>query len=198
MPSNNETTIPAIGRLGRRIIRLRDLDGLDCKAIGVMALLTIWFGYLVATLDTTPFRQNKAVAVPVQAMTVTPEYTAKIKIAKQLLAAGNMEKLGPLVDELIGANPYQAEPFMILGDYHLRRQEAVGAMHAYRQAIDLNLDYLEKKSPLYQGKKIKNVVAEAEGEIRGGLAAVPGNPVLKAAREEFYYMLRKLAGGCGD
>ncbi|MCA1765330.1 MAG: hypothetical protein LC633_03625 [Desulfobulbaceae bacterium] len=198
MSSNNETTIPAIGRYGQRTIRWRDLDGLDRKAMVGLALLTLWFGCLVATLDTTPFRQNKAVAIPVEGVAVTPEYAAKIKIAKQLLAAGNMEKLGPLLEELIAANPYQAEPFMLMGDYHLRRQEAVPAMHAYRQALDLNLDYLEKKSPLYQGKKIRNIATEAEGEIRRGLAADPKNQGLKAAREEFHYLLRKLAGGCGD
>ena len=52
--------------------------------------------------------------------------------------------------------PYEGSPHMVLGDLHLRRQEPVQAMIAYKNAIKLNPDYLDKKTPVFQGKKIKN------------------------------------------
>lgn len=87
---------------------------------------------------------------------------------------------------------------MLAADYHLRRQEPVATMHAFRQALDLNMDYLEKKTPLYQGKKIRNTTREAEKLINTALAANPNDVQMRKNREELYYMLRKLAGGCGD
>ena len=163
-------------------------------------VLAVALGYLITVLDTTATATaGKAASFSAAAaQTASPEYAGRIKTAEQLLAADNMDKLKALLDGLIAGHPYQSEPFMLLADYHIRRQEPVEAMHAYRQALDLNLDYLEKKTPLFQGKKIKNTVREAEGVITAALATNPGDTAMQENRRELYYMLRKLAGGCGD
>jgi len=163
-----------------------------------MLALGLVLVYLVTTLDTTPPPSLKAKRAEAAALAISPEYSAKLKTAGQLLAVGNLDRLQPVLDELIAASPYQAEPLILLADYHIRRQEPIAAMHSFRQALDLNLDYLEKKSPHYQGKKIRNTVREAEGEINKALATNPGDQAMRESREELRYMLRKLAGGCSD
>lgn len=179
---------------------LHHWDALDRRAGSAILVLAALLGYLVTTLDTTATATlGRAASLPAAtAQAASPEYGAKLKTAEQFLATGNMDNLKPLLDALIAGYPFQSEPFMLLADYHIRRQEPVAAMRAYRRALDLNLDYLEKKTPLYQGKKIKNTVREAEGAITASLASSPDDPAMQENRKELYYMLRKLAGGCGD
>jgi len=184
--------------MGQSSNQPRRLDGLDRWAGGAIVVLGIVLLYLITVLDTAATVNRQGPLAGPAAPPVSPEYAARSKLAVQLLAAGNMDKLKPLVNELIAGYPYQSEPFILLADYHIRRQDPVAAMHAYRQALDLNLDYLEKKSPLYQGKKIRNIVREAEQQINLALAGNPGDQAMRENRQEVYYMLRKLAGGCGD
>lgn len=178
--------------------RLPKWDGLDHWAGAVILGLALVLWYLITALDTTAMPGRQAHIPVAAAQAASPEYAAKFKTAEQLLKAGNLDKLKTVLDRLAADYPYQAEPFILMADYHIRRQEPLAAMHAFRQALDLNMDYLEKKRPLYQGKKIRNTTREAEGLINAALATNPSDEQMRKNREELYYMLRKLAGGCGD
>ena len=93
--------------------------------------------------------------------------------------------------------PYNWAPYMVIGDVRLRKQDPVAAMDAFRMGIDLNPDYLDRKTKVFQGKKIKATVLEARGLIEQGLKANPGNSELREKRKTVYYMLRRIAGSCG-
>lgn len=174
------------------------MDNFDRQNLIAIALFACWFSWLVVSSDATGKNKDRPAGIQAAQLALSPEYSARLNVARQLLAAGNMEKLKPLLDELSKSYPYQAEPLMLQGDYYIRLQQPVAAMNAFRQGLDLNLDYLEKKSSLYQGKKIKKIVAEAEEEIKRKLAVTSNDHQALENRKELYYMLRKLAGGCGD
>ena len=70
--------------------------------------------------------------------------------------------------------PYEGELYMLKGDILVRRQQPVAAMYAYKEAIGLNPDFLDKKTRQFQGRKIKNTVEEALTAIESGLRAQPG------------------------
>jgi hypothetical protein len=70
-------------------------------------------------------------------------------------------------------------------------------MDSYRNGIDLNPDYLDKKTKVFQGKKIKATVLEAKAAIDKELKADSGNGDLRQKRKTVYYMLRRIAGSCG-
>jgi hypothetical protein len=86
---------------------------------------------------------------------------------------------------------------MVIGDIELRKQDPVAAMEFFRSAIDLNPDFLDKKTEVFQGKKIKATVLEAKALIEKELEANPGNDELSGKRKTVYYMLRRIAGSCG-
>ena len=86
---------------------------------------------------------------------------------------------------------------MLMGDLFMRKQDPVKAMHEYRQAIDLNPDYLDKKTPLFQGKKLKVAVGEALAEIEHRLRQNPGDEALRSEKKIIYYLYRRIAGSCG-
>jgi hypothetical protein len=70
-------------------------------------------------------------------------------------------------------------------------------MESYRNAIDLNPDFLDKNTEVFQGKKIKATVLEAKAFIDKDLAANRVNGDLREKRKTVYYMLRRIAGSCG-
>lgn len=86
---------------------------------------------------------------------------------------------------------------MMMGDVFMRKQDPVSAMFSYREAVDLNPDYVDKKTPLFQGRKIKNTLDEAKVIITGTLSVTPDDKEMTGARKTMYYLLRRLAGSCG-
>jgi Flp pilus assembly protein TadD len=126
-----------------------------------------------------------------------PELDSKIRLAKNLIAQDNLEKTELLVNSLIGEFPYKGELFILKGDILMRRQQPVAAMYEYKEAVDLNPDFLDKKTKLFQGKKIKITVEEAMAAIESDLQQHPDNTQLKSDRKIVYYMKRKIAGSCG-
>lgn len=134
-----------------------------------------------------------------QAKAVTQQGAAdpRVKIARDLLAAGNGAKAGQLLQELLKTYPYEAELYLLLGDVEMKKLDAVAALPYYREAIDLNPDYLDKKTPSFQGKKIKVAVEEARVELEKRLRGTPGDERLGKAKKTMYYLLRRIAGSCG-
>ncbi|MBI5665446.1 MAG: hypothetical protein HZC49_10260 [Nitrospirae bacterium] len=121
----------------------------------------------------------------------------QMNILNNLIETNNLQKAEALLKELIGKYPYEGSLHMLMGDVMMRKQDAVGAVFKYREAVDLEPDYLDKKTPLFQGHKIKVAVEEAKAEINETPSGKPGAHDMKSAKKEVYYLLRKLAGSCG-
>jgi tetratricopeptide (TPR) repeat protein len=125
------------------------------------------------------------------------EADGKFKVVRNLMAAGNLGKAEMLAKELILKYPYEGEPHMMMGDILMRRQEPVRAMFEYKEAIDLNPDYLDKKTSLFQGKKLKIAVSEAMDVLEKRIKAAPRDDSLSNDKKIIYYLQRKIAGSCG-
>jgi tetratricopeptide (TPR) repeat protein len=128
---------------------------------------------------------------------LTPELDSKIQAAKNLLAQDSLDKTESLLNSLLGEFPYEGELYLLKGDILVRRQQPIAAMYAYKEAIGLNPDFLDKKTRQFQGKKIKNTVEEALVAIESGLQRNPDDHQLRNDQKILYYMKRKLAGSCG-
>jgi tetratricopeptide (TPR) repeat protein len=129
--------------------------------------------------------------------TVSPELEGKMQTVKNLLAQDNLEKTEALLTPLLEQFPYEGELYLLRGDVLMRRQQPIAAMYQYKEAIQLNPDFLDKKTPQFQGRKIKVAVEEAKMAIESGLQAAPGDDKLKSDQKILYFMKRKLAGSCG-
>jgi hypothetical protein len=175
------------------------MDRFDRIAIGAMAVLAAGAVLLAQTERGEQSSERPALqrgAVPEQAP-AGGELAASLKVLKNLVEAGGLADAETLAQDLVKRHPYQAEPHMLLGDVLMRRQDPVGAMYAYKRAIELEPDYLDRKSPQFQGKKLKVAVGEALTEIEIRLKQRPGDAALKAEKKTVYYLYRKIAGSCG-
>ncbi|NTV13371.1 MAG: hypothetical protein HGA96_05500 [Desulfobulbaceae bacterium] len=176
-----------------------DLDRLDRLALALLLLLLVASLFLVVRQSGGPDPLARPGVASLQSGAVaSPDFANKMATAVALLNGGDLARTGQMLDALIVEFPYEGGPHMLKGDLFLRDQQAIAAMLEYRQGVDLNPDYLDKKMPeLFQGKKVKRVLEEARVAITAGLARTPGDPALRQQREVLYYMLRKVAGSCG-
>jgi len=174
------------------------MDRLDKVAIAVLSVLLISAFVMMRGHKAGP----KPAAVK-QQMTAAADPAAAVElenagsVMRNLLESGDFAQAEELAKELMQKHPWRGEPHMLMGDLFMRRQDPVQAMHAYKKAIDLNPDYLDKKTPLFQGKKLKTAVGEALSEIDSQLKQKPGDEQLKREKKIIYYLYRKIAGSCG-
>jgi tetratricopeptide (TPR) repeat protein len=122
---------------------------------------------------------------------------SKIKMLRGLVAGNNIKKAEALLEGMLKKYPYEGEPHMLMGDIMMRKQDPVAAIYSYKEAVDLNPDYVDKKAPLFQGRKIKVAIDEAKENINTALSKSPGDRNIKADKKTMYYLLRRLAGSCG-
>jgi tetratricopeptide (TPR) repeat protein len=172
------------------------MDKLDKLSVLAIVILVVSASFLVAVYANVAEDRDQFV-VRQQVRVFNPELDNKVKIAKDLLENNNLLKSEELARLLISEYPYDGAPFMVIGDIELRKQDPVAAMEFFRSAIDLNPDFLDKKTEVFQGKKIKATVLEAKALIEKELEANPGNDELSGKRKTVYYMLRRIAGSCG-
>jgi tetratricopeptide (TPR) repeat protein len=172
------------------------MDKLDKLSLLAIILLIASTSFLVAVYADDSLKGEKTQILR-QVRVVSPELAKKVEVARNLLENNNLPKAAELARTLIKEYPYDGGPYMILGDVELRQQDPVAAMDSFRSGIDLNPDYLDKKTKVFQGKKIKATVLEAKAVIEKDLRKNPGNSELKQKRKTVYYMLRRIAGSCG-
>ena len=175
------------------------MDRLDRISIWAIVLLVISSSALISHHmgEARPERNGQRKAVVHASAGLSSETEGMIRTARNLMDGGSLEKAETLVKELVRKYPYEAEPYMLMGDIFMRRQEPVKAVLKYKEAVDLNPDYLDRKTPLFQGKKLKLTVKEALSEIESRMKADPGNETLKEDKKNIYYLQRRIAGSCG-
>lgn len=176
-----------------------DLDRLDRLALAVLVLLLVTaLGLILFQPGQSGPAVKKGGGDRQRVVIISPELDKKMAAATALLNGGDPAKAGALLDALIAEFPYEGGPHMLKGDLFLRKQQPVEALLEYRQGVDLNPDYLDKKMvEVFQGKKVKSTLEEARRAIDSGLARTPGDATLREQRKVLYYMLRKVAGSCG-
>jgi tetratricopeptide (TPR) repeat protein len=176
------------------------MDRLD--KISVLTIASLLIGSFVVihghTDESKPVRDIQQKAVAAENTASIEDLNAKAKVIRNLMEAGNLTQAEVLTQELLQKYPFaQGEPHMLMGDLLMRRQEPIKAAHEFKDAIECNPDYLDKKTPLFQGKKLKVAVEEALNEISRRLEMTPGDESLKSERKVIYYLYRKIAGSCG-
>lgn len=180
-------------------IRNTEMDRLDRFSIWAIVGLIISSSALIShhTGEARHERDVRLKSAVQNSAGVNAEVEGIVRTAKNLLEVGSLDKAETLVRELALKYPYDSGIHMIMGDVFMRRQDPVKAIFEYKEAVDLNPDYLDRKTSLFQGKKIKMAVNEAMSEVEKKLKSDPGNELLKKTRKDIYYLQRKIAGSCG-
>jgi Flp pilus assembly protein TadD len=175
------------------------MDNLDRISIWAIVALIISSFVLASGYkgEAGPDRKLQKRMLSADYSVMNAEVKKKSDLARDLMESGNIEKAEVLVKEMIQKYPYEGEPRMIMGDIFMRRQELLMAMPEYREAVDLNPDYLDKNTDLFQGKKLKVAVNEALAEVEKRVEKTPDDASVRESRKLIYYLKRRIAGSCG-
>jgi len=174
------------------------MDCLDRLSIWAIVILIIGsFAVIVGHVgEARPGRYTQQSA-SADYVVANGEKDSMLKLAKNLMEGANLDKAELLGRELLRKYPYDGQSHMVMGDILMRKQEPVKAVSEYREAIDINPDFLDKKTPLFQGKKIKTAVTEALAEIDRKIRLAPDEESFKRDRKTIYYLQSRIAGSCG-
>ena len=178
-------------------LRVYWMDELDKKTITAIITLAVSLTLLFFLRGNDVQSGDLSAESRIEKRIYSPDLEKKVKVVSDLLVSNNLEKAEQLINGLISDYPYEGQPYLLLGDLHLYKQNILQAMLAYKEAVSYDADFLDKKAPLFQGKKIKNTVQEARVYLEEQLARNPGDNQLKEYKKTLYYMLRKIAGSCG-
>ncbi len=174
------------------------MDRLDTISAAFIVILACIAVFLIVHQVTHPEPEQEWAAKKGEAVRIiNPEFDQKVKVAKNLIENNNLDDSEKLLNDLIAGFPYDGRPYILRGDLFMRKQLPIDAMLEYKKGVDLNPDFLDKKTKLFQGKKIKITMQEAKTAIFSGLERDPANEQLRQHRKTLYYMLRKIAGSCG-
>ena len=72
----------------------------------------------------------------------------------------------------------------------------VDAISNYRQAVESEPDFIDKKTPLFIGKSIMNDLMATKKKFVQELKAQPDDKEVRKALDELLYLQRRVAGGC--
>lgn len=173
------------------------MDWFDRISIGAVTALSV--GALVLVQghrgEVKPDQKQQQRA-PVADAAADGALVTNVRMIKNLIESGNLSQAESMIRELKQKFGYQGELSMLMGDVLMRKQQPIMAMHEYKEAIDLNPDYLDKKTPLFQGKKMKIAVGEALAEIENRSRQNPDDTALKHEKKVIYYLYRRIAGSC--
>jgi tetratricopeptide (TPR) repeat protein len=111
---------------------------------------------------------------------------------KQGLHAKAMAKL----EDVMKKYPQRPRSHVYMAQLHLKQGELASAIHEYRQAVEMEPDYVDERTPLFIGNEIKELVVEAREKFGREKKLRPQDKIVKIALNDVYYLQSRLAGGC--
>ncbi len=177
---------------------MKKMDWLDM--VSLLVIVTGIISIVIISFEYTGEAGNNTDRSAVMNRQVTGESLVppeKTKMISDLIAQNNIKKAEAVLGEMLEKYPYEGGMHMLKGDIMMRKQDPVSAIYSYRTAVEFNTDYVDKKTPLFQGRKIKVAIDEAKNIIESELIKNSDNKDMKKAKKTVYYLLRSLAGSCG-
>jgi tetratricopeptide (TPR) repeat protein len=173
------------------------LDKLSIAAIAGFTLIIV--GMLVNHEVTGTQQHNPGLAVKVQPDAHTLQIEMDKKIYQEVISYKNKGLYAEAMAELrdvMARYPERPRSYVYLAQLYLEQGKLGDAIHHYRQAVETEPDYVDERTPLFIGDKIKAVVTEGREKFAREKALKPKDKKIKMALQDVYYLQSRLAGGC--
>jgi tetratricopeptide (TPR) repeat protein len=119
-------------------------------------------------------------------------YQDVISLKEQELYDEAMTKL----QEVMEAYPGKAQSYVYLAQLSLKSGKLADSIHNYRLAVENDPDYMDKKTPMFIGHEVKELVKESLPKFGREKELKPNDKEVRNTLEDLYYLQRVLAGGC--
>jgi|GEM_PF-5688551 len=114
----------------------------------------------------------------------------------KMIDAEKLDDAGKILRDALASGSSDAQAYALLADIASRRMKTGEAVGYYRDAVNMNPDYVDKRSPLFIGKKINVAANEAIREFKARVAKNGGDAEARDGLKTAYYLKRMIAGSC--
>jgi tetratricopeptide (TPR) repeat protein len=119
-------------------------------------------------------------------------YQEVISLKEQELYDEAMTKL----QDIMKTYPGKPHSYVHLAELSLKSGKLADTIHNYRLAVEKDPDYMDKKTPLFIGHDVKELVKESLPKFGREKELKPNDITVKNTLKDLYYLQRVLAGGC--
>ena len=175
------------------------MDRLDILSIASIAALALAILFMLTNQGVVAGRQHNSAALARE----NAAYAAQVEADKKIFqgVASFMEKglyseASASLDGIMKKYPDKSLSYVYLAQLDLKQGKLGKSVHNYRKAVEMQPDYVDKKTPLYQGEEITKVVKEGMDKFEREKALKPDDKAVKRALKNVYYLQRRMAGGC--
>ena len=119
-------------------------------------------------------------------------YQEVITLKEQELYDEAMTKL----QEVMEAYPGRAQSYVYMAQLSLKSGKLADTIQNYRLAVEKESDFLDRKTPLFIGHEIRELVTESLEIFGREKKLKPNDKAVRNVLEDLYYLQRRLAGGC--
>jgi len=173
------------------------LDKLSIAAIAGLTLITIG---MLANQEIVKRREENPGVV---AKEEKGSYILQMEIDKKLYQEvtsykkqGLYTKAMAKLKDIMKRYPEKSLSYVYLAQLYLEQGELADSIHNYRRAVEMEPDYVDERTPLFIGDKIKELVTEGREKLGREKALKPKDREVRKALKDVYYLQSRLAGGC--
>ncbi|MBI5142632.1 MAG: hypothetical protein HZA20_10680 [Nitrospirae bacterium] len=116
--------------------------------------------------------------------------------ARKLIDAGMLDNAEMMLRNALTSGFSDPQAYALLADIASRRIDLGGAVRYYRDAVNMNPDYVDKRSGVFIGKKINVAANEAIREFKARVAVNGDDAEAREGLKVAYYLKRMIAGSC--
>jgi tetratricopeptide (TPR) repeat protein len=176
------------------------MDWLDKISIAAVAGLVLITGGLLVSQERIERRIDNPGGANDGSRT---SYASQIEMDKKIYASVTVYQEKGLHDEAIAeldriakSNPKNSLSYVYLAESYLAQGRLVDTIRNYRQAVEMEPDYVDPRTPLFKGDELKELVTEGIPKLEREKKLKPKDEEVKQALKDVYYLQRRLAGGC--
>jgi tetratricopeptide (TPR) repeat protein len=177
---------------GVLLMKLDKFDIINISAAAVLAAGAVF--YCVAGGNTAA--ADNIAAARAGWIKADPEMAPKIEAAKVLMDSGQMREAARDLKEVCRKDPFDASAHALLGQACSSLQDYPAALKEYRMCLELDADYVDKRSGKFLGNGINCMLGECKPRLESELSKNPGDKQVSGAIRDVHYLERMLAGGC--
>ena len=176
------------------------MDWVDKLSIGAIAGITlITIGMLTNHAILKKQQGNANVETVEEKAAYALQMDRDKKIYKEVVSLkdqGLYAKAMAGLNDIIEKYPENSLSYVYMAELYLKQGNLGNCIHSYRRAVEMEPDYVDERTPLFIGTKIKKLVTEGREKFGREKSLKPKDKEVRKVLKDIYYLQSRLAGGC--
>lgn len=178
---------------------LAKIDWLDKLSIVAIAVLTLIAVSMLANAEISSRAVHNNIGAEQKENLYAKQKELNKKLYKEVtdsMSLGKYSEAAVKLKEIVESHPDKSLSYIYLAKLFVKQGKLGDAIHEYRRAVEMDSDYVDRKTPHFVGDEIETYVQEAREKFGREKELKPKDKEVRKVLEDVYYLQRRLAGGC--